>query len=291
MTCSSFSRCTGSLMLHLCQLICASKRHQNSGGVKARSERGARHPGDRGACVLPKRLRLSPRAVGRRVYRVPVRAASARWTRARLEHRRRARREVHERSSASNRLETCLGQAALRCRAASLGPVRGAVSSPLHLLLIAGGLRLGMSLWLSTLAIGVGATLATATALVYVLRQHLGRVQVLSAAAVALYLIDVPTAIHATSGLETPLLVAVLAVACAATLGFADAQRAGVWIGDALGQSGLGTRGRIICDAAGAIPNLSGFHAHRPHRAHGQSPVGTRAPDGRATRGMSRAFR
>jgi hypothetical protein len=103
-------------------------------------------------------------------------------------------------------------------------------SSLLHVLLLTLPTAVGISPWVSSLLVGTAGVAVTAAALVHVLRRTVGGLHAAGALAVGLYLFDEATAVHAMSGLETQLFVALLACKHAASLAFAvaPALRAGL---------------------------------------------------------------
>jgi hypothetical protein len=85
-------------------------------------------------------------------------------------------------------------------------------TSMLHVALLAAAARAGLDLESFALALSVAATVATAGILLWLLRRADGSIPLAAALPVALYLADDATAIHATSRLETPLFLLLLAV-------------------------------------------------------------------------------
>jgi hypothetical protein len=82
-------------------------------------------------------------------------------------------------------------------------------TSLIDVLLIAAGIKLGIDPWLASLILGVVSVLATAVMMLLIIRRS-GTWQPLTIIILSLYLIDSSTAIHAASGLETQLFVALL---------------------------------------------------------------------------------
>lgn len=106
-------------------------------------------------------------------------------------------------------------------------------TSMLHVLLLAGGAKLGIPLETTSLIIGVAGAAGTAVLLVLILRACFGLVYPLAAFFPAAYLVDWTTTVHSTSGLETQLFVLLLCAALGCALLFAD--RATYWRATGLG--------------------------------------------------------
>ncbi len=95
-------------------------------------------------------------------------------------------------------------------------------TSFLHVALLAFGIRIGVNPWLGSLLISVFSVAATVAVFLKILRRQFGSISILAATAPGLYLIDAATAIHTTSGLETQVFAAVLALAFYAAFDFIE---------------------------------------------------------------------
>jgi arabinofuranosyltransferase len=98
-------------------------------------------------------------------------------------------------------------------------------TSMLHVLLLAAGIKLGIDPWFGSLLISVASVLATAAMMVLILRRQTGAIHPVAAILVGIYLLDVNTAVHTTSGLETPLFVALLCACYFLALNFIETAR------------------------------------------------------------------
>ncbi len=121
-------------------------------------------------------------------------------------------------------------------------------TSMLHVALLAGAARLGFDLESFALALSVACTLGTALVLLWLLRRPDRSLPLAAALPVALYLADEATAIHATSRLETPLFLLLLALGLAAGLRLLRAPRAATAI--SLAVTSVLT---ILCRPEGAL--------------------------------------
>lgn len=83
-------------------------------------------------------------------------------------------------------------------------------TSLLHVLLLATGIKLGITPWLGSLIISIVSVLATVSMILWIVWRQIGYIHPLAASMAGIYLIDSITAIHTTSGLETQLFVAML---------------------------------------------------------------------------------
>jgi arabinofuranosyltransferase len=91
-------------------------------------------------------------------------------------------------------------------------PVEG-FTSFLHVLLLAAGFKLGVDPWTGSLIISMVSVAATAALMLAIVVRQTGKIQPIAAIAIGFYLIDVNTALHTTSGLETQLFVLLLCAA------------------------------------------------------------------------------
>jgi arabinofuranosyltransferase len=98
-------------------------------------------------------------------------------------------------------------------------------TSMLHVLLLAAGIKLGIDPWFGSLLISVVSVLATAAMILLIIRRQTGVIRPGAAILLGIYLIDVNTAIHTTSGLETPLFVALLCACYFLALNFSETAR------------------------------------------------------------------
>lgn len=88
-------------------------------------------------------------------------------------------------------------------------PVEG-FTSILHVLLLAFGIKMGISPWLGSLIISIAAVLTTVSLMLAVIWRQFNYIHPVAAVFIGIFLIDVQTAIHTTSGLETQVFVALL---------------------------------------------------------------------------------
>lgn len=88
-------------------------------------------------------------------------------------------------------------------------------TSVLHVVIVAAARMVGVTAEALVIPLGVACTLATAAVIARTVRVEFGRLTTLGAVPIAMYLADEVTAIHATSGLETPLFTMLLALAAA----------------------------------------------------------------------------
>lgn len=101
-------------------------------------------------------------------------------------------------------------------------------TSILHILLFALGIKLGVQPQVLSAPLSIAAVLVTVLALVWLVRREFKFLHPVGLLLVALYLVDINTAIHSTSGLETQLFVALLCLAYFSALYFYDAPG---WLG------------------------------------------------------------
>jgi hypothetical protein len=85
-------------------------------------------------------------------------------------------------------------------------------TSLLHVLFLACGFRVGLDPWLLSLLISLLSVFITVAILLIILWRQFGTIHPIAATFVGIYLIDISTAIHTTSGLETHVFAAILAV-------------------------------------------------------------------------------
>ena len=95
-------------------------------------------------------------------------------------------------------------------------------TSVLHVLVLALGARAGAEPETIALGLSVAAIVAASFVMIRTSRRHGGALTVGSALSIALFLAAEPTAIHSTSGLETPLFVLCLSLSVAAALWLFD---------------------------------------------------------------------
>lgn len=109
-------------------------------------------------------------------------------------------------------------------------PVEG-FTSILHVLILAAGIKLGIEPWWGSLFIGVVSVLVTVCISVIIAWRYLGALRSVFSIILGIFLIDSITAVHTTSGLETQLFVAILAVCVLLSLAFIQTPRWSVSIG------------------------------------------------------------
>lgn len=98
-------------------------------------------------------------------------------------------------------------------------------TSLLDVLLLAAGFKVGLDPWTAGLIIGVVSVLATAAMLTFLIRRLSGGLHPAAAILIGIYLIDINTAIHTTSGLETQFFVCLLCACLLCAILFAESKR------------------------------------------------------------------
>jgi hypothetical protein len=109
-------------------------------------------------------------------------------------------------------------------------PVEG-YTSPLHMLILAAGIRLGLNPELASLLIGLVGAAVTFAMMLLIVRSFLGGLRPAAVLVLSIFLLDKTTAFHVTSGLETQLFVVMLCAAYLAALWFVESPR---WFGSIL---------------------------------------------------------
>jgi len=95
-------------------------------------------------------------------------------------------------------------------------------TSLLHVLLLAFGMEIGVDPYVWSLVLSTASVIGTVALMLTIVRRQFGKIYPLAVVPIAMYLIEWPTAMHTTSGLETQIFVVILCAICFFALSFIE---------------------------------------------------------------------